>query len=413
MAALPPSKTSNSGGVYLYQWLEGDMDGLTVKLDKIREDSRSTGITGEILVRFGLAIGHIHQTRYSLLSTRSRNEVAGFCKSRLDGFDWSAILEQVSIRTVEAWRAGEPVVRLGDVVIPESLQYRLAPFLVDNEANLLYGEGGLGKSYLAAYFTTVIQEGLTIGGYAAEHGPTLYLDYETSNQAQARRFRYIYNGQDIERRIDVLHRFCYLPLAHDIEEIQRVVVDHSIQFVVVDSAGPACGGEPESAAAVIPFFTALRSLRVTTLIIAHKSKNTGGAGPFGSVFWMNMPRNVFELKKAQEEDSDTIHLAMVHKKTNDGVLMRPFGLRLKFQADAVTVEMESVADVPELAELAKLGDRILAELAHGSMSYEQLAESLDQKETSVKTTMNRLVKAGLVKQIGTETRPKRWGLPVA
>ena len=111
---------SSAGGVYQYVWDSG----LTIKLDKLREDNRN-GMTGEILVRYSHAAGHIHQVRYNLLSTRGRGDVAKFCSGRIPETDWDAIIELVSIKTVEAWRAGEPMAMLGEVVMTEGLNNRL------------------------------------------------------------------------------------------------------------------------------------------------------------------------------------------------------------------------------------------------------------------------------------------------
>lgn len=380
---MPNPEMAQSGGVYRFTWESG----LTIQLDKLREDSR-LGTTGEILVRWE-GIGHIHQIRYNLLSNIGRNGVAKFCLGRMPEQDWDAFIELVSRRTIEAFRAGEPVVRLGDVVVSDSLRYRLMPILVDKEANLIYGEGGLGKSMISAVFATMIQEGLAVGHLEPEPGPVLYLDYEASKEDQARRFAKIYRGLGYQCKVEVLHRFCFMPLSHDVQEIQRAVIEHNIQLVVVDSAGPACGGEPESAAAVIPFFTALRSLRVTSLIVAHKAKNTNGVGPFGSVYWLNMPRNVYEVKRIQEQEAATMHLLLRHVKANDGTLQRPTGVRLDFLPDMVTFHLEDAADVPEFASEVPIRERLRAALQHGKRTVKELADELDVKEDSVRLTLNR------------------------
>lgn len=380
---MPNPELVQSGGVYQFTWESG----LSIKLDKLREDSRM-GTTGEILVRWA-GIGHIHQIRYNLLSNSGRNGVAKYCASRIPEQDWDSFIEVVSRRTIEAFRAGELVIRLGDVKVSDALQYRLRPILVDREANLVYGEGGLGKSMISAVFATLIQEGLAVGPLDPEPGRVLYLDYEASKEDQARRFRKVYKGLDLLVPVEVFHRFCFLPLAHDIQEIQRAVLERNIQLVVVDSAGPACGGEPESAAAVIPFFSALRSLRITSLVVAHKAKNATTVGPFGSAYWMNMPRNVFEVKKAQEVDSNVIHLLLRHVKANDGTLMRPMGVWLEFTPDAVTFGFESAADVPEFESEMPTADRIATTLQGGALSVADLAEQLALSESAVRATLNK------------------------
>ena len=106
-----------------------------------------------------------------------------------------------------------------------------------------------------------------------------------------------------------------------------------MQLIIIDTAGPACGGEPESAQAAIQFFMAARSIPVTSLILAHKSKNIESRGPFGSVYWSNYPRNVYNLRGSQEEDSSITNIALIHEKSNDGRLQRPLGMKMEFSED--------------------------------------------------------------------------------
>ena len=100
-------------------------------------------------------------TRLNLLATRSRNDVAKHCTSRCQrGRDWEAIVEQFCVMTLDHWRQGEPVVNLGTVDPPPEPVYRLKPVLLEKEATLIYGEGGIGKSYLAAYLAAQIDQGV-------------------------------------------------------------------------------------------------------------------------------------------------------------------------------------------------------------------------------------------------------------
>ena len=194
---------------------------------------------------------------------------------------------------------------------------------------------------MAAYLAMLVTEGILDNGLIPEPGPVLYLDYETSSATAARRFNTLYAGFGFEHKSSVLYRFCFQPLASEIQEIQRIASEHGIQLIIVDSAGPACGGEPESASASIQYFAALRSLRATTLTIAHKAKGSSN-GPFGSVYWMNYPRSVYEIKKAQDEGENLIHVGLFHRKVNDGKLLKPMGFKFDFDENAVSVTKEDV-----------------------------------------------------------------------
>ena len=365
-----PPKQEVSGGVYVYTW---DEEQVQIVVQRIREDSRHTP-SAEIRIR-GKTEGHIHNTRINLLSTQARNQVARHCAGRCTaGRDWDAIVEQFAVMTLDHWRQGEPVINLGTVTPSPEPIFRLSPFLLEGETTLIYGDGGIGKSYVAAYLASQIDQGIKIGGYAPIRGNVLYLDYETNSQIAARRFQALAKGFGFGDTSGVLYRFCYQPLASDIAEIQTIVAEANIEFIVVDSAGPACGGDPESASSAINYFTALRSLRKTSLTIAHRSKS-GSVGPFGSVYWVNYPRATYELKKAQVVGEHVIHVALLHEKANEGRLNPSASYQFAFsENNTVSVTSEAMEDVPEffdnLTIIAKAevilredGPRKLADLA--------------------------------------------------
>ena len=292
--------------------------------------------------------------------------------------------------TLDHWRQGEPVVNLGTVTPSPEPTYRLNPILLENEATLIYGDGGIGKSYVAAYFASQIDQGIKIGAFAPIQGKVLYLDYETNSQIAARRFQALAKGFGFGLDSGVLYRFCYQPLAMDISEIQKIVAEENIEFVVVDSAGPACGGDPESAASAINYFTALRSLRRTSLTIAHRSKG-GSVGPFGSVYWVNYPRATFELKKAQEVTGESImDVAMIHRKVNEGRMLEPMAFRFTFRTGTITVAEEPIGDVPGFVSELPLGQQLRIVLEeHGPRTAKELADITELNLGSVQVTLSR------------------------
>ena len=53
--------------------------------------------------------------------------------------------------TLDHYRAGEPILIVGNGDTPISTNYLLYPFLIEKQPTLIYGEGGTGKSYLALF----------------------------------------------------------------------------------------------------------------------------------------------------------------------------------------------------------------------------------------------------------------------
>ena len=294
-----------------------------------------------------------------------------------------------------------------DVTIPESIQWRLRPIIEEVDPTLIYGFGGGGKSYMAAYMSTLISEAFPTEGFDVEPGDILYLDYESNKVSFARRIHKIHNGLGLEQQSTIHYRRCAQPLTHDIHEVQRIVLERGIQMVVVDTAAPACGGEPETAKNAIQFFSALRSLSIPALVLAHKSKVTGAQGPFGSAFWWNNPRNVFLVKSEPSSDPDIVHLGIFHEKANEGRLQPPIGLRLEFtSSDAVHIHREDVRDVPEMADNVEIKDRIAIVLKrHGAMTRDEIVDELQEKPDSVSKALSRNKDTLFIR-----LSANRWGL---
>ena len=408
--SLPQVDANIGAGIYVFKYVQ---EGIAIRVDRIIEERKS--LWGEITIRgsFPPQSGwqHIFHEGLNLLAGRSRRSIAKLLQEQVQHIRWDEILEQVCLGVIQRHREGEPVIQVKDIPQPESIKWRVEPMLIEGSPTLIYGFGGTGKSYLAAYFSCLISEGYPIGQLIPEPGPVLYLDYENTEADNARRFDALHVGLGLLDRSSVHYRRCSQRLATDIQEIQKIVLERGIQMVIVDTAGPACGGDPESAQSSIQFFMALRSLNVTSLVLAHKSKMSGSTGPCGSVYWMNYPRNVFHIKKSQAEEEEVLHIGLFHEKANDGRLMKPIGLRLEFLSDGAEVQMarEDVGDIPELEESLSLSDRIGVVIKHNKyapMSAEEIAEEFQAKPDTVSKALRRN------SELFARLPGNRWGLMV-
>ena len=390
-ASLPPPPTSIPtqtvlGGMYTYNW---GPEGVTITVEEVRPN-RDRMLQGELKI-VGSPEGHIHGCRLGFLNTRMFGEIARHCERRdTKGRDWIAIIEQVAQMTMEHYRTGEPLLNLGEVKPPPEPAFRLRPFIVDGEATIIYGEGGIGKSYIAGYMAALVDQGLSTELCDPIPGTVLYLDYETTGDIAARRMQAITRGFGVGGYSKVLYRFCHQSLPSEISAVQRIVAERNVSLIVVDSAGPACGGDTESAASAINYFTALRSLRVASITIAHRSKG-GSVGPFGSVYWVNYPRMSFELRKSQEEESDIMHVALLHRKVNDGRLMHPLSFKIEWHhTGVVTVTQEDIESVPEFHSELSIADQLSLILRdQGPKTAKELQEATGLAAKSISTTLSR------------------------
>lgn len=378
---MKPTLEENAG-VYSLFWEDFKIRG---RVDRLKEDSRQN-VSAEVLLRTDIpgTSSHLHQARLNLTSTTSRRSLARALEERLNTVDWSALIEQLCVLVLRRYREGEPVLIVGDIPIAERLKYRVEPLIVDKQPNLLYGKGGTGKSLLATFLAVLMDDAPASCGLKVEPGPVLYLDYETSSEEVRERITGIMAGLEQQRRSKVMYRFCFQRLADDIVEVQRIVNEHGIQMAIVDSVGPACGGEPESADVVLNYFRALRSLRITTLSVDHTNKE---GHLFGSVYKFNASRSVFELKGSEEQDG--LNIGLWHRKSNNTRRIKPLGFKVEFKEEAISFSQQDIRNLPDFAKDMVLQDRIAGVLKREPLSIEAIAEKLDVSSATIKTILNR------------------------
>jgi len=376
-----------NAGIYELVW---GQEQVAIRIDRIHENS--AGLTGEILVKTLLPAmpSHLHQARLNLTSTTARRTVARHLGERLPDPDWATIIEQACVMVMQKYREGEPVVAVSDIPDRSGQRHRLDPLLVEGHPNLIFGAGGIGKSLLAQYFAVLISTGHHHNGLSPIPGNVLYLDYETSGEELKERVMAIEAGLGETGFSNIQYRFCVQPLANDIELIQRIVSEKEIDFAIIDSMGPACGADPSDPAAVIEYFSALRSLRKGTLTLDHIPKNAPTPSPYGSVYKTNLSRSVFELRKDQEPGEDTMRLGLFHRKSNFGKLIPPVGLTANFTPETIAFSTCPVRDTPALAEAMSLKERIKGLLFQTSpLNAKEIAEELNIPQNTVRSILNR------------------------
>ena len=115
--------------------------------------------------------------------------------------------------------------------------------------------------------------------------------------------------------------------------IRRLIAEHDIGLVIVDSLGFARGGEPESADLTLRTFAAFRSFGVPTLFVDHIAKHaTDKTHSFGSVFTRNSARLMWRMDAEDGTTADSKRLGLINTKWNRR-FQRPRGLLLAIQTD--------------------------------------------------------------------------------
>lgn len=271
---------------------------------------------------------------------------------------------------------------------------------------LLFGQYSTGKSGVALALAASVQAGNEFLGLEVEHGPILYADYETDADTLHERLFRLARGLGLGVVPVIHYRRLFGPLADEVPTLSRYIDAEGVRLVIIDSLGLACGGEVESAEVVLRLFAGIRQLRCTTLATDHTAKHSSPGQKrtaFGSVYKTNSPRSVWEVKTSRYDDG-TLHIALFHRKVNDGRLERPLSLRMTFTEDATTITPEDARDVPLLGEGLSAGEPIWLALEQ-PISTGELAEELGLSAETVRQACGRDPR---ITQAGRDGKQTLW-----
>lgn len=372
--------------------------------------------------------GHLVWGSFNLSSPQTRSKMAVTCQSRskrgtVD--QWISMLEFACLNTAEQHRRGEPVFDLADAEAPTQVDYLITPLLPVGEVTSLVADGESGKSVAALGLALSLRlGGIVIPGLCpTRQVNTLYLDWETSVDEHRRRLQMLCTGLGIHARPSgIFYRHMTRALADDQVAVREIIDRQDIGFVIIDSAGPATGAELKESEPVIRLFGALRTFTPTKLLLGHLTKASASSGNsergrmFGSVFFENLSRSVWEARS--DSESDPIEIGFFHRKSNMGRKQKPFAVSLKFddsQGAAVFKGM-SVYDSPNIAEHAPLSVRMAAALRRGQLTTSELAEELGVSAATIRMTGRRSETVGAVRQLtpvagkGGRGKEAVWGL---
>ena len=99
----------------------------------------------------------------------------------------------------------------------------------------------------------------------------------------------------------------------------------------------------------------------------------------------------YELKKSQEEESDEMHVALIHRKVNDGRLQRPLAFCIEWHPHgAITIKAEDMAEVEEFVTELHIADQcVLAIRNQGPQTVKELAEITGLQGRSISVVLSR------------------------
>jgi len=374
---------------------------------------RMTG-DGQAEIQFFSALAEddslIHTTKVNLLSTSAVTALSKTLEKRLSA-PWDGILTQLTDTVLALARRGEPVQEIWPSE-DDSLQpvYLLDPLLYLNHPTVIFGDYGSLKSLIALATAYVVQLpyqdnqlGLTT---MQESTLCLYLDYEDDPSSFRKRWGALGKGFGTPL-MPILYRRMTTALADSVDQLKRIIDDKEIKLLIVDSLGPAARGNLNDPEPAIKYHAALRKLGITSLTLAHTAKDqfTKKKTIFGSIFFTNLSRSVWECKAEQETGEDEAIISLKHAKANLSRLHPPLGYRFNFTDSTIKIAKTDLRDTALSGELP-LSWQIKNLLRKGSFTVNEITEQLGSSADTIGRTLRRMRTKNQVMKLEDD----RWGL---
>jgi len=345
----------------------------------------------------------------SLTTFSSRDSLALKLKKLYEAPDWARIIETVCVRGAEEFRKGDPAIVLTGEGAETTEAFILNPLLYARHPTLLYGPGDSGKSFLALYLACLLTGGGSENGFACSDHNVLYLDWELAAEDMNQRLALLKAGHYAFRSVQLAYKRVVTPLADCLTELQSLVQRHDSDVIVVDSLALAAGGELERAETAIRFYQALRHLNKPALLLGHVAKNAEEKTPFGSVFFFNLARSIWEVRKVQEPESGHYVMGLYHRKCNLGPRRLPIGLQVTIGHDRCMLSTADLSEEPELRAAMPLVEQVTALLKDKRARTAQLiTEELDAPLETVRRTLQRHKGSKWYQLTGSGGKEAQW-----
>ncbi|MHB8619575.1 MAG: AAA family ATPase [Chloroflexota bacterium] len=368
-----------------------------LRCDYLRQ--RSDDLAGEIdAEQFlpGYEQGRIARGRLNFGAPKSVQAHAQLLAAQSDSsIPWLALLRAFIDQVVDAERDGEPFVKIGRRAAIEQDTWLIDRVWRAGKMMWWYGPRASVKSQLAALMAVCLSEGLPFLERPVQQTRVGLLDYEDDDIEWERVIQEIARGLDIETP-DIFYRSCRVPLKQQQNTIARMATSEGLGALIVDSFGLAGGSTSEHSSfdeTALAFGMMQKELGLSMAVIDHvthaaRRNTTEAAEPFGSQYKLALARTGFEVRKVQDEGANVAHIGIFDRKHRR---FPAIGVGVTWHDDGrITFAQESLQEQDvELAASVPLVERIAHALQHGERSVQEIAESLEKDEPSVRTTLNR------------------------
>lgn len=341
-----------------------------------------------------------YEENVNLLSRTAKTELRRELEAVYDKrLPWAVHINKALSMARKEYAAFDRSVDLADIPDAENGLFFHDPILPDRAPTIFFGDGSSLKSFLSFELAYCIAHGLPFMGSRAPQVPVLIVDYEDEESNFRRRMKRIALGHgrdDFEPRMIRYLPAHGIPLADLADSIRQVIREWGIGFMIVDSIGPACGGKPEDAIVGLAYARTVKKIGVTSLHIAHISKEDVKRGntthPFGSIFWHNEARRTWFIAREQEEETDDLDIGMFCRKVNDGPKPKPLAAHVQFEGlyGAVRITRQDISAIPELQTKRSHKAQVMDALAQTPrQTIKELADDTGLAENAIETVVRR------------------------
>ena len=324
------------------------------------------------------------------------------------------MLDQAARWALEQHRVGDPGLLLRDAeeLAPGPDALTDPPLLEADGLSILFGDGGSLKSWIALALASSLQAGTSYVDGLTVRTPRRvgYLDWEWSARRHRRRLVQL-AGTDLP---ELAYLRCTRSLPDERDRVRRFVRDYGLDYLVVDSVGLACGGEPESAEIATRFANVFSSLVPAGLGIAHVTKAAADKPPdkpFGSAYWHNSARRTWyarlagEATRSARRSGSTTARPTMARGHNRSAWTSP-GPRI-----GSPCAIADIREVPELDAGRSIAVRMRELLGRqGAMELHAIASALDERIDSVKQAAYRGKRDGRLVNFPGPDGVYRWAL---
>lgn len=406
MIEYMPPEINESVNKISYKW--NTMD-LLISAERITDDGRAElWFYNEDKTNRHL----LHIAKVNLLSTTTMNNVARRMKEHQDEIPWQQILTLVSAHTVEYKRHGENVIHLWTSQDVQRPEYLINPLIVKNYPNVIFGDPSSSKSIVAIILYQVLslpwkENPLNITA-PSRSIKCLYLDWETDSATVIWQTTLLERGTDIGILL-MDYRQCAAPLVNDIEKINEAINNVQAEVIIIDSLGLAVGGDLNETKPALEFFAGLRELNKTSLILAHNAKErlSRTRSIYGNQYYTAQPRNIWEIRKNQEAESNQLDIALFHRKPPPFAgIHKPLGFKLIFEEDKLEIKSSDPKRIPEFSDQLTTVEQTKLCLEEGPKTAKIISGETGITLNTVTQNLKRLAKRDEVTKLEDDT----WGL---